>query len=317
MEGRHARDLPKDFSKGGISMSTIAPNNLDQPTGHTVAWNSLLAQSYRLYSKKFWTFFRIALLPALLAYLWRYGYHLAIHEFTVRGWISYRSGGFVLLIASGWVDGAFYWIVSSFFFAAISTNVLATADEERPTISDVFTRARAHIGAITVVALLSWTIFWLGRAAAEFALLTILERFRIRPDFYSRLLIFSIPFLLLAGLLSRLGLVVPRLMDMPAASLKEALRTSIQKTEGWELFFMMFLAKSAILALISYWLGNYGFDWLWRHGTLNATTYPWASQTLYICFAAALESPLFIAFAILYQNSSKPQDNVLSEAAVL
>jgi hypothetical protein len=298
-------------------MSTTSPNHLNQPTGPIVAWNSLLAQIYRLYSKEFWTLFRIALLPALLAYIWRYGYHLAIHEFVVRGWISFQSGGFVLLITSSWIDGAFYWIVSSFFFAGIATNVLATADEERPIISDAFTRARARLGALCVAALLCWTIFWLGRAAAGFVLFTVMNRLRLHTGYYGAILIISIPILLLSGLLSRLGLVIPVLMNKPDASLKEALRTSVEKTEGWELFFTMFLAKSAILAFISYWLGNYSLNWLWQHGSLNATTYPWAAQTIYICLAAALESPLFIAFSILYRQSSLSGENPLSDAAGL
>jgi hypothetical protein len=32
------------------------------------SWGSLLAQTYGLYRRRFWAFFRMALLPALLAY---------------------------------------------------------------------------------------------------------------------------------------------------------------------------------------------------------------------------------------------------------
>jgi hypothetical protein len=297
-------------------MSTRVTSNLDQPPGHTLTWTSLLTQSYGLYRERFWTLFRIALLPALLVYLWRYGYRLAVHELAVRGWISFRSGGFGLLLASGWVDGAFYWVVSSFFFAAVATTVLAGAEQEKPAISDAFTQARERFGALCAVAVLCWTVFWLGRAATVFALWSVMDRLRMRPGYYGIMLIAAISVLLLAGLLSRLGLVVPVLMDKPAASLKEALRISIRKTEGWEPFFMMFLAKSAILGYGFYWLGGYGLDWLWQHGTLNQTTYPWAAQTLYISLAAALESPLFIAFSILCRESTVPHEDALSAAAV-
>lgn len=317
MAGGSTGDLQKDFSQGRNSVNTIATSNLGQPARLTLTGTSLLRQSYGLYREKFWTLFRIALLPALLAYLWRYGYRLALRQLVRSGGFAFPSKSyFALVLVSGWVDSAFYWIVSSFFFAAVASIVLATADEERPAIADAFTRARARIGAVSAIAILCWTIFWLGRAAASLALWSAMDRLRLRPGYYGMLLIFCLMFLLLAGLLSRLGLVVPVLMDKPAASLKEALRISIKKTEGWEPFFMMFLAKSAILGYVFYWLGDYGLEWLWQHGTLNQTTYPWAAQTLYISLAAALESPLFIAFSILYRESSMPQEEPLSATAV-
>jgi hypothetical protein len=128
--------------------------------------------------------------------------------------------------------------------------------------------------------------------------------------------VLSIPTLLLAGLLSRLALTVPVLMDKPDVSLKEALRTSVKKTEGWELFFMMFLVKSAILGLGLYWLVNHGLDWLWQRHMLTQTTYPWFARALYICIAAAVESPMFIAGSILYRDASSSREKVLSAAAI-
>jgi hypothetical protein len=290
-------------------MNTMATSNPDKPTRRTLTWTSLLTQSYGLYRESFWKLFRIALLPALLAYLWRYIYRLVIHQMAVAGWIGFESGKFALLIASGWIDGAFYWTVSSFFFAAVASTVLGVADEDSPAISDSFTRARARIGALTAVALLCWTSLWLGRVATTYALWSVLDRLRLHPGFYAMVVIISLPSLLLVGLLARLALTVPALMNKPGSSLREALQISVRKTEGWEPFFMMFLAKSAILGFALIWLGNYGLDWLWRRGVLTQTTYPWAAQTLYISIAAALESPLFIAFSILYRESSLPRDD--------
>ena len=296
-------------------MSTTTTSNLEQPIVRTLTWGSVLAQSYGLYRERFWRLFRIALLPALLAYLWRYFFRLMAQQMAVAGWIGFKSGKFALLIAMGWIDGAFYSTVSSFFFAAVATTVLRVSREEKPAISDAFTQARIRIGALTVVALLCWTIFWLGRAVAGYALLAALHRLQLDPGFYAMVAILSIPSLLLAGLLSRLALTVPVLMDKPAASLKEALRTSMKETEGWELFFMMFLVKSAVAGFCLYWLGDYGLDSLWQHNMLTETTFPWAQQTLYISIAAAVESPLFIAFSILYRDSSLTQVEALSATA--
>jgi hypothetical protein len=86
------------------------------------------------------------------------------------GFIFQSKQFFVFQIVSGWLQGAFYWIVSAFFFAAIATMIVAERNEDSPAISDAFTRARACIGALTAVALLCWTIFWLGRVAAIYVL---------------------------------------------------------------------------------------------------------------------------------------------------
>lgn len=290
--------------------------DIENSTQQTLTPAYLLKESYRLYGEKFWALFRIALVPALLAYLWRYFVRFATHQMAVAGWIGFESGKFALLIATGWINGAFYWVVSSFFFAAVATTVLGVADKESPAISDAFTQARIRIGALTTAALLGWTVFWLARAVAAYPMTDAIDRLQQHLGFYATMAILSIPSLLLACLLSRLALTIPMLMDKPAASLKEAMRTSVKKTEGWELFFMMFLVKSAILALGLSWLVNHGLDWLWQRQMLTQTTYPWFSQALYICIAAAVESPIFIACSILYRDSSLSREKALSATAL-
>jgi hypothetical protein len=297
-------------------MNTTATNPYQQAV-QPVTWNFLLTQSYGLYRKRFWRLFCVALLPALLAYLWRYVYHLAVRHLLKTGALVFPSKSYLAIVAAlGWLDGAFYWIVSVFFFAAVATVVLGLSRKQQPAISDAFTQARARIGALTGVALLCWTIFWLGRAATTFALWSALDRLRLHPSFYAMALILSLPSLLLAGLLARLALTVPALMDQPEISIKEAMRASLKKTEGWELFFMMFLVKSAVLAFGLYWLVDYGLDWLWQRAVLTQSIYPWFSQAFYICIAAAVESPLFIAFSMLYRDSRVTEVEALSAAAI-
>jgi hypothetical protein len=105
---------------------------------------------------------------------------------------------------------------------------------------------------------------------------------------------------LLSGLLSRFGLAVPELLRSPSSSIREAIRSSVKATKGWHFFFMIFLLKSSILGYSIYWASSMGLGWIWIHWSLNGAVYPWALGGLYICLAAALESPLFIAFSVLY-----------------
>lgn len=296
-------------------MNASAVGMNPQPLEKKPAWSDLLAQSYRLYGERFWTLFRIALLPAVFAYLWAYLSRLGVRQLMEMGWLGIGSPGkFAVLLVSDWVDGAIYWALSGFFFAAVASNVLADPDKPIPPFSDAYTQARNRIGLVMVVAMIFWTLFWIGRAAGSLALFGLLDRLRVRPGFYGTILLVSVPTLMLGGLLSRLGLTIPVMMHEPRAGLKQALRASVRKTENWELFFMMFLVKSALLAFGMYWLSGLGLGWLWRHGVLNNTTYPWVSQAFRIAIAAALESPLFIAFSVLYCDTCVTSEDALPAA---
>lgn len=258
--------------------------------------------------------FRMALLPAVLAYGWSSLYRIVFRQLGLLGFGS--PGQMAAGVAAGWVIGAFYWTISGFFFAVVAASILAKADEEIAPFTDAFTLARSRIGAVVAMALICWTLFWMGRSAAGFAVLGLLRLFPQRPGFYATRLLFSLPLFLLVGPLSRLGLTIPGLMCEPTASLKQALRTSLQKTENWEFFFMMFLAKSAGVGYFLFWFGNQGLGWLWQRGVLNETSYPWIAQTVYISIAAALESPLFIAFSLLYRDSGRQREGTLTAAVV-
>lgn len=296
-------------------MNASAAGMNPQPLEKKPAWSDLLAQSYRLDGERFWTLFRIALLPAALACFWPYVQRIGVRQLWGMGWIGFGSPGkFAVLVASGWVDGAFYWTLSGFFFAAVASNILADPDKPMPPFSDAYTQARNRIGLVMVVAMICWTLFWIGRAAGIFALFGLLDRLRVRPGFYGTMLLVSVPLLLLAGLLSRLGLTIPVLMHEPDTGLGRAVRISLRDTENWEPFFMMFLVKSALLAFGMYWLSGLGLGWLWRHGVLNNTTYPWVSQAFRIAIAAALESPLFIAFSVLYRDTCVTREDALPAA---
>jgi hypothetical protein len=326
MAGGAPRDLSEGFTKGGNIMNASAMG-INQPMGKKPTWTYLLGQSYQLYRQRYWVLFRMALLPALLTYFWPYVYRFAflrILKIFMGGNFPQTPGPvdlpptpgtWVIIYASGWVRGAFYWAVSAFFFAAVAANILEHPDETRRAFSDAYTQARDRIGAVIAAALLCWTLFFVSTAAAQFAINNIRVHFYLHPTPYSRVLVFSLgvlEVLIPASLLSRLGLTIPALIHEPTATLGQALRTSLKKTENWEPFFMVFLVKSALLAYGLYWLAEQGLDWLWRHHALNTTSYPWAARVFYISLAASLLSPLFIAFSVLYRESNRQQQGALA-----
>lgn len=287
------------------------------PQKERLGRSSLLSHAYGLYRRRFWIFFRIAFLPGLLAYLFSQASRfwirprlqplllqwltpqLSLHDLRslhAAPWYSFFVNPGTVL---AFLDGIAYWFLSAFLFAAVATEILG--GEKGPEIPrDAYTRARERIAPVFVVSLLVWTCFTACRLVARFAVWKIAIRFSMRPLAGNAL--FILPTVLLCGLLSRLGLAIPGLMDDSPRPLSAAVRASVFRTENWEPFFMIFVVKSAIAGYALYWLANHALDWLVAREILSATLDPWVSRVVYISIAGAIETPLFIAFSLLFRD---------------
>lgn len=272
------------------------------PGANTLSWPYVFNRTYGLYGKNFFKYFRIGVVPAIVAYLC--GYFLRILKREMLAGIPFQSKGWLPInLANGWLAGAVFWTISAFFLAAIAASFERMADDDAPAVADAYTRPRNRLGAIVAIALLTWTLFWLGRTLAGFVIAgfsrpspLILMKNVWLTGLYRLLL------LLLAGLISKFALAIPELMHDLTLSAGSVMKTSLQRTENWELFFMGFLIKSAIVGYGAYWITDKGLDWLWNHWTYSRAIFPWIERAVYIGIAAALESPLFIACSILSQE---------------
>jgi hypothetical protein len=212
----------------------------------------------------------------------------------------------------GFLEGAVYWLLSAFLFAAVATNVLAEGETETRALADAYTVARERLRPILIASLLAWTCYALSRLIAGFAVVKISVGFRLGP--IPAALLSALPLVLICGLLSRIGLVIPRLIDHAEDSLSSAIRTSIRQSEDWEPFFMLFVIKSALLGYALYWLARHGLDWLWQKGATSVALDLWLARLIYISIAAALETPLFIAFSILYRAKTRTPEEAVPAA---
>lgn len=280
-------------------------------------WNVVLGRTYALYRQHFGTFLKIAFLPALIAWLYEYGYRVAFHQAVLHGWLDTRSIGKVpLMVGLGLTRGGIYWIISGFFFAAVASHVLCQPAEETTSLSDAFSVARSRIGAVVGVAVLAWVVFWLGRIISGLAVYGLFGRSPLIRNFWAITFIVSILLLLVAGVVSRLGLAIPVLMAQPEISVSQSLKESMALTKGWEPYFMMFLAKSAVIGFLGYWVANVLLDQMWVRGLLTRATYPWAQTLLYLGIAITVETPLFISFAVLYRELKMPEEKAFVVPAI-
>lgn len=290
---------------------------MDEMPAAKPGWNAVLTRTYSLYAQHFWTFLKLALLPGVIAWFYRYAYRIAFRHAVLNGWLDRSSfQNLPLMAALGLTEGSFYWITSAFFFAAVASHVLFEATENSTPLSDAFSVARSRIGAVVGVAMLASMFFYVGRTVSAIVLIEAFGRSPLMRNYWAATIIFFIPQLLIAGLLSRLGLAIPMLMAQPEVTFSHALKQSIALTEGWEPFFMMFLTKSVVVGFLGYWGANFLLGQLWLRGLLTRATYPWAQTLFYIAIAAALESPLFISFSVLFRDLQTPKETVLTAPAI-
>lgn len=271
-----------------------------------LSWGYILSKSYKLYTEHFWIYFRIAIIPAVVAYAFTYFERPASLHFLRSGFLPMFSPGWVAVaILITFLQGSVYWTLSTFFFAAIAATFHNLKSADTQAIAVAFKLVRQRWAPLIFIALLTWTLFFLGRALAAFAVFELLEHLGLGRNFWALSGGLGLMLVLLAGLLSKFGLAVPELISNPSVSARDAVRNSLKATAGWELFFMMFLVKSAILAYCINWVADLGLNWKWHHWTLNEAAYFWIQWVVYICIAAALESPLFIAFSVLHSELKK------------
>lgn len=286
---------------------------------HQLTWGFLLAQTYQLYAQRFWIFFRIGVPPALVVYLLGQGVRSFIRYLLLHGLLNLDQVSIdVWAVVIDFVSGALYWLVSTIYFAAIAVNVLEDAEHElKPWrsktpfefMTNAYYKVRQRFGSLLAVGCFTWILFFLGRAVISLAMFPLVSRLLARPGAYNHLavlsLLFSVPILVFAGfLLSKLSLAVPELMDNFGMPVRESFRNSIRKTKGWESFFIFFVIKSGVAAYIIYWVVQRGLSELWNRTQMSESFYYWLASAVYIAIAAMVESPLFIAFSILYRESN-------------
>jgi hypothetical protein len=310
---------------------------VNPPWSTRLTWGDLLASTYRVYRQRFWKFFRIGLPIALLTYVFtivqrtlthQLPHSIARQSFTMierhgAGWYSSMFWQMLPGLGIGFVTGMVYWWLSVLFFAGVAANVTGNLDEEPGMPSDAYSGVRKRLLPLLIIAILTWTAFFVGREILMLSTAVVVKRFASHPGnlaFASILslvnLIFTLAVLMVCGLLSRAGLAVPALIDHTATSAVGAIRWSVRKSEGWEFFFILFIAKSALAGYAVYWLAQRGFEQLWHRISMSPTVYSWITWAVYICLFAVLESPLFIAFSILYNEKSSAETTAMVAPAI-
>src|SRR5215469_16448492 len=182
---------------------------MNGPYGRKLTWSFVLSSTYRLWSERFWTFFRIGLPIALLTYLFtpfqRILFRKLIGLLVQHGLVQFSPTYWVLLSAITFITGAVYWTLNALFFAGIAAKLINDVDD-CPTLSDAYSRVRRRLRALLVVALLTWTVFQLARIIVGMAVTELMLRFDLPFSIFALAMLVGLPLLVIAGLVSRAAL---------------------------------------------------------------------------------------------------------------
>jgi hypothetical protein len=270
-----------------------------------------MKRTYALYLSRFRTIFVIALVPCLFAYLCQFLQRALVDFIRSNDWLPPwgSTSRWWVLIAVALFEGAVYWVISGFFLAAVASNVLGKPGPEKPLATDALRAAGKRLVPVAAATLVIWAGFAVGRYVILLPLYPVFYRLGLSANRTAITITFALALLLLGGLASRLGLAIPILMDNHGVSIRQSLGQSRVKTKGWAPFFTLFLAKSAAIGYGAYWLVNLGLDRLAQRNMPREEVRFWLASALYISLAAMVESPLFIAFSLLYRDSKlKPEE---------
>ncbi|MGP0017119.1 MAG: hypothetical protein ACLPHP_01010 [Candidatus Sulfotelmatobacter sp.] len=197
--------------------------------------------------------------------------------------------------------GSFFaaWFLGCFALATIASvvNGLEEESEGPASIPDRHQRAREHIRAVFVVALITFCAFLAGFAISEFV-----QSAAIRAVGWRRFSRFSyaaslIAIVTVASLVSWLGASIPLLLR--GTKLWAALKRSVELSSGYEGALFLLVVESVAGTFIAGYGTVYALHLLVPSHLRYMPWYGWVVNLAAVLASAAVEPPLFIGLSLL------------------
>lgn len=263
----------------------------------------LLQQVHLLYRTRFRTWFAIMAPTSLLAaavFLLADQKIKAIFRSIPRGQVPYHFGD----IAGAGVlrFGSFFlsWLLGCFALAAIATVVsgLDDNDDEAGWRHDSYQRAREHLGAIVVTALITFSAFLAGMFVAGFVELTWGRL--VGWSHFSRFLygMTLAGYVVVASIVSWLGTTIPLILR-GNTTLWAALKKSVELSSGYEGALFLLVVESVAGSFVAWYATYYGLRLLFPVPLRYTFWYGWVVYLVAVLASAAVEPPIFIGFSLL------------------
>ena len=206
-----------------------------------------------------------------------------------------------LALAGALRFGSFFlaWLLGCFALGAISSAFIEPSrDDENVWYHDSHQRAREHLGALLVVALLTFCAFAAGGLAFGF-----IELMFFRVAHWSHFSELNYPIVLagvtvIASIVSWFGMAIPLILreDIGAWS---AMKRSVKLSDGYEVFLFLLVIESVVGSCVGWYATHYGLVLLFPASVRQESWYGWLIYFVSILASAAVQPPMFLGFSLL------------------
>ena len=207
--------------------------------------------------------------------------------------------------------GGFFiaWFLGAFALGAIATVVSnLTSDDHEVWRSDSHQLACEHLGALFLVALLTFCLFLVGMLLVEVAALAIVRE--VGWSHFSRFSVATalIGYVIVASIVSWFGMAIPLILRANIGAWA-ALKKSMQVSNGYEGFLFLLVIESLVGSYVGLYATYYGLALLLPASIRYAAWYGWVVYFVGALASAAVQPPIFIGFALLAEKSQTEPAN--------
>ena len=283
-------------------MDTSYSHVLPAEPARTAQPGVLLRSVHTIYKEQFWRWFGIMAPTSLLG-----GLILGLVDWRVREMFrSIPPGGFLFHLAdfAGAVAlrvGGFFltWLLGCFALAAVATTVNHLAEDDGDSWRhDSYERARQHIGALFLAALITFIALLLGLGAMNFVEFTADRIVGFTRVFRFSFVISIGSYVIVASMVSWWGVSVPLILQ-GNTRLWAALKKSVELSNGYEGALFLLVVETVLGSLVVWYAIVHGLPLLLPAPLTYSAWYVWLLNAIGILASAAIEPPLFIGLSLL------------------
>ena len=272
---------------------------------------------YRTYRNNFWTFYKLSVPPAIFCLLINTGRTMLVRELW-RDVVRFGPIPALVLLASGAVTiTALFlaWLIQCFAFTAVSATVMGVSLDDGELNSDGYARARECLSRVAYVAFATYTRFVVLFAISTFVILPAVLRISSRSltnnswFWYVEGLVIV---LLIAAAIMGYAFAIPLVVATDSTG-HEAMKRSWRLSDGHEGNLFRLIFESSFGGL----LAAYGAGWLMFFLLQRVDLHGYAEWATAVCIAlvsAAVELPMFIGFAVLYERAAEEKNAATASA---
>ena len=262
----------------------------------------LLRSVHTIYREQFWRWFGIMAPTSLLG-----GLILGLVDWRVREMFrSIPPGGFLFHLADFAVAiafrlGGFFltWLLGCFALAAVATGVNHLAEDDGDSWRhDSYERARQHIGALFLAALITFIALGVGLGAINFVELTADRVVGFTRVFRFSYVISIGAYIVIASMVSWWGVSVPLILE-GNMRVWAALKKSVELSNGYEGALFLLVVETVVGSLIVWYGIVHGLPLLLPAHLTYSAWYIWLLNAIGVLASAAVEPPLFIGLSLL------------------